>query len=759
MRGPASPADSTQRELIGKFAVRRQFFADADADGGMLIGELHTGHVVRGRVEDADELQSGVTYRFLGRWDEHARFGWQFAFDLYVNHIPLDRDAVIAYLSDHVPRIGIVTAERLWDAYGEQVIEVLINDPLRIALAGIMTIPALAEAGPWITAQAQDAEAKIQLHGLFNRRGFSRKLAAECLKKWGRAAPDRVRQNPFSLLVHRFPFCTFARTDRLYCDLGHRPERLKRQGLCAWDAVRSDRDGHTWLPIDRAIDAVREKIAGAEQRPERAVRLMIRAGWIVCRRDADGRLWVAEADKAKQERNVARKLRELLEGRALWPAGVIYGLSDHQRATLEPLLNSAVMILLGTPGTGKTHTAGALIHSIVTAYGQSSIAVCAPTGKASVRLTENLAKRNLSLTATTIHRMLGCQAGDGWRFAFNEDNPLPYRFVIVDEVSMLDAELAAHLFLACGPGTNVLMVGDPYQLAPVGHGAPLRDFIDASIPNGELTEIQRNSGMIVRACADIKLGRSFETCGAIDLAAGKNLRLVEVNDNEQAITRIKSILDKFKNSASRDVFEDLQVITATRAFRRKLNLEIQSHLNPGGKQVQGRVFRQGDKVICTRNCRLSVAQQVRGGPREEFVANGDLGRVVEIHERSMIVRLKFPERVVRVPLGKVGTKEAEDDGADEKEVNTGCNFDLGYAITGHKFQGSECPVVIVVADKAAWTVASREWWYTSISRAKELCMLIGRQATVEQQCGRVSLRDRKTFLADLLIREPKEATP
>jgi exodeoxyribonuclease V alpha subunit len=743
--------DPGQRELTGVFASRRQFFVADDGEGGTIIGALQDGKVIRGFLEDPEELQRGLTYKFFGGWDLYCKWGPQFVFDLFVRYIPREKQDTVIYLADHIPHIGKATAMKLWDAYGADTIKVLTENPVKVAADGLLSYVNAVEVAESLRVQAADIDTKVRLHGLLARRGFPKKLAASCLKKWGASAAERIERDPFTLLINRFPFCSFPRCDQLYLSLNLPPGRLKRQGLCAWNAIASDRNGHTWLPIERAIDAIRMQIAGAEQRPEKATRLMIRSGWLAHHRDASGRLWIATAEAARQERTVARKMTELLRGKALWPAEATAGLSEHQRSVLGPLLSNAVFLLLGTPGTGKTFVAAALIRSAVLKYGQAAIGVAAPTGKAAVRLTENLEKRGLALKATTIHRLLGCQAG---RFAYAERNPLPYKFIVINELSMLDVELASHLLAACGPGTNLLMVGDAGQLAPVSDGCPLRDFIDGSVPHGELTEIQRNSGMIVRACARVRAGLPFETCNAVDLATGKNLRLVEAKDNEQAITCIKSILDKFRTSNSRDVFEDVQILTATRDLRRRLNLEIQNHLNPNGKRVKSHKFRQGDRTLCTKNGWLPVAREVRGGPKQVYCANGDLGRVEDIGERSMIVRLRFPERVVRVPLSKANARDAEDGGATgDKDDNNGCAFDLGYAITCHKFQGSEAPVVIVVADKGGWTVASKSWWYTALSRAKELCILVGRMATVGQQCRREVLRDRKTFLAELLKRE------
>jgi exodeoxyribonuclease V alpha subunit len=742
------PADPHQRELTGAYAGRRHFFRESDADeSGLLIGILRNGETVRGHVESEDQLELDAEYKFFGRW-EQSKYGYQFVFDMFIRHIPHDRESLVAYLSATAARVGQATAEKLWEAFGHEAAKILTENPQLVAERGVMSYSDAVAASESLRVEAKLQDTKIALHGLFNRRGFPRKLAAEVLRKWSVRAPARIRRDPFTLLVNRFPGCSFARCDRLYADLGHPPERLKRQGLAAWHAIASDRGGHTWLAVERAAEAIAAQIAGTDPRPKDAIRLMLRAGWIAKRRDVDGRLWIAETAKAVQEFTVATRVKYLLGGSPRWPGQLLAGLSSHQLEILHPLLSSAFFLLLGVPGTGKTFVAAALIQAIVSAYGLSSVAVAAPTGKAAVRLSENLANRQLNITASTVHRLLGAQPGDGWRFAYDADNPLPFRFLVIDELSMLDTELASHLFAACAPGTNIVCVGDPYQLAPVGHGAPLRDFIDAGVPHGKLSMIERNRGLLVRACASIKAGEVFETCDAVDLAAGRNLRLIEATDAEQALARVTGILDRFRSSNSRDVFNDVQVLTARNSLRKLLNKHLQSHLNANGRQVKGRVFREGDKVICLKNSRLAVAQKVRGGPKEEYVCNGDMGRVVSIQEKSMIVRLRFPERVVRAPLGK--TAEREDSGEESEDQDTGCAFDLAYCCTTHKYQGSECPVIIAIADPTSGFVASREWWYTAVSRARDLCILVGRKSVIEQQCGRLSLRDRKTFLTELL---------
>src|SRR5262245_18938904 len=199
--------------------------------------------------------------------------------------------------------------------------------------------------------------------------------------------------------------------------------------------------------------------------------------------------------------------------RTLWPdPATLTDLSPHQREQLSRATAGPVGAFIGSPGTGKTFCIASLIRALADRHGLESIAVAAPTGKSATRCTAAIQRHGIDLTASTIHRLLGVRNGssDVFRFEHGENNPLPYRFVLIDESSMLDTDLAASLFSTCAPGTHVLFVGDPYQLPPVGHGVPLRDLLHAGLPQGELTEIQRNAGMIVRACAAIKADRRFE---------------------------------------------------------------------------------------------------------------------------------------------------------------------------------------------------------------------------------------------------------
>lgn len=385
----------------------------------------------------------------------------------------------------------------------------------------------------------------------------------------------------------------------------------------------------------------------------------------------------------------------------------------------------------------------------------------------------------LPIEATTVHRLLQVSRngydGKGWAFEFHRGNPLPFRFVVVDEVSMLDVDTAAALFDAFAPGTHVLLVGDPYQLPPVGHGAPLRDLIAAGLPYGELTEIRRNAGDGVMLCRDLKHGRQFWASndpareGEINVPAGCNVRYINTRTGKQSQVVLSRLLKSVP--ADFDPVWDVQVLVALNeksdVSRKVLNSLLQDQMNPAGVRVPGNPYRVGDKVICTSNTLLplvpepgefvapieemeQVAENSNDVDVKEFVANGEIGRVISVEPRSMNVRFECPARTVLVPMGKPSGTTG-DGGSDSQ----GCKFDLAYAITIHKSQGSQWPITILMIDEsggANW-VGSRELYYTALSRFEKLSLVIGNRTVIDKHCRKIALKERKTFLRELLTED------
>ena len=445
---------------------------------------------------------------------------------------------------------------------------------------------------------------------------------------------------------------------------------------------------------------------------------------------------------------------------SLWPdVDQIRLVTQHQRDALSRALVGRIGILGGSPGTGKSHATAQLVKALLESGRVSieDVAIGAPTGKAAVRITELLQAASIRLHARTWHSLLGIgqsDTGDGWSFRFSQNTPWPFKVIIGDEESMKDLSLACAVMAARAKSAHMLLVGDIFQLPPVGAGAPLRDLIAAGVPYGQLTEIHRASGGIVEACAAIRDGKRWEV--------GDNFHLVEAFTPAAQLVEIERIVDRAR-AMGLDPIWDVQVITPTNGFanlqkgqspvsRHKINAHLQGLLNDEPR-VAGTVFRRNDKIVCLKNGYISLANPRNVYGIDEsllkdghiYVANGQLAKVIEVDEKFLIAQIEKSDIEIRIPRGK-----ASDGDGDEEEASNGCSFDLAYALSCHKYQGSECPVVIVVADEYAGAkrLYSFEWWYTAWSRGRQHVWTIGRRGTVDAAIRRRVLPLRKTFLRE-----------
>jgi exodeoxyribonuclease V alpha subunit len=780
------PRDRTKREHTA--FIDRVIWAAEDDSRIILACTDGSSHVGPGGRE---QFTQGQRFRFLGRWVD-SKFGPQFQFDTFIPDTPGTRDGIVKYLGEVCRNIGKVTAVKLWDAYGPDAVRMLREQPNEVAAARILSANAAQEANEDLAANAHLEKTRIDLFGIFSGRGFPGKLIERAIAKWGVRAPSIIAKNPFAMLVSKLPGCSFSRCDKLYLDGGKSPLALKRQALAGWNAFRTDRTGSTWLTAEVCRELIEDRIPRGE--PIQALQLLIRAAWVRIVREYEGGPYLALRANADAERAIATHVRRLRKSPSLWPKELATSkaegdgrCSDHQAAEFLKATAESIGAFVGGPGTGKTFTLADALREVVAVYGVKSVAVCAPTGKASVRAGESLRASGLSIHATTIHQLLEIgrsgHDGDGWGFQRNANNPLDCRFLIIDESSMIDTNLMSELLAACADGTQVLLVGDPYQLPPVGHGAPLRDLLAGGIASGELSEVRRNSGTIVRACAAIKNGEAVPLDSSLNLEAESpaNLKIIDCYEQQvpEAVQDVLQAITKF------DRVWDTQIITGLNdkspSSRTKLNEQLGKFLNPDGQGARGNPFRVGDKIICRRNTRLKTFAPIvrklsanmagdagnytprafvfHGLPVEEwYVANGEIGRVIAVGEKGSIVRFGVTGGsaseaaiasvpLVFVPVGKRDTSPGDEgeDGGEGKQ-----SFEPAWAITVHGSQGSEWPCVICVIDDAANQIADRNYWYTAISRAKTACLLIGPKGVFDKQVKRQRIDKRKTFLAEIL---------
>ena len=746
-------------EINAKFLGERFRFENKSGDVIIADCEVETnvngGQCVtlKGPAEQG-ELMADRVYTFYGRWATYTRANGdiekQFAFQTFVEHPPAGRAGVVGYLlqAGQGNRFGPATVNKIWNRFGEDSIRITREEPETINRLFRVRMDYCQAVSEWLEDKKKLEQITVQLTGLFSGKGFPRSIIKQILQRWGNSAINRIKKDPYALMT--FSGVGFAICDKLYLSLGLRIDRLRRQAYATWFGIYSDSSGHTWFPVQFA-NAALCKTVGSGADLKRALKMAkkihklgeTRHGSLAFSREENGAvvesggtLWIAEGKKALNEKRIAKLISEASEESVFWPdVNDLDGLQDHQKHHLEHALKGPIAILGGSPGTGKSWTGSKLIQKLEKQFGLKKIAVAAPTGKAAVRITDVMKEHGLNYTAKTWHSLLGVDSnGDDngiWNFQRNEKDPFPYDVIIGDESSMIDTDLMSHILRARSRGTHILFIGDVNQLPPVGHGAPLRDFISAGLPYGELTEIMRNSGGIVEACAAIRDGKHWE--------AGDNLKVDE--DPNQMESIIKHLRQAEQQGF--DPVWDCQVVVAVNEksplSRKAVNKILQNELNEN-PEVKGSRFRKGDKVVCLKNGKFEPFDK-RSEEAEIYVANGELAEVVEAKSNLLVVKLPNEEQAVKIPVGK-------SDGE-----STGCNWDLGYALSVHKSQGSEWPVVLVALDEypGAKRVCDRSWIYTAISRAKKKCVLIGKKSTADSMCKRQTIMNRKTFLKERLL--------
>jgi exodeoxyribonuclease V alpha subunit len=754
-------------EITAIYDKERHRFENADGDVIIASARIANGSIgdpitIKGKIGQS-ELESHLSYRFYGRWTEYQNKRTkkperQFAFSTFVESQPHGRAGIITYLkkAGEGNGIGQARATKIWERFGSDGVRLLRESP-EVIVAAIkgLSLEQAKEVSKWLRDRQELEDCTIEVSSLLNGRGFPKSTAGQAIREWGNAAAKRIKRDPYQLM--KFRGCGFKRCDNLYLELGLDPARLRRQAFCAWYAVASDTNGHTWYPAQHAADGVVSMVGGTKAKPTQAIKMARRicrlnknthgalaivresGGAIV---ESDGQVFVAEGGKAWCEEKIAAIVANRIDAPAsCWPdVAAIADLTNHQREQVSLSLGGGpIAILGGSPGTGKTFTAARLIAAVAERIGIDNVASAAPTGKAAVRLTELMRGYGLSLNARTWHSLLGVENSESgiWSFTHNEDLPWPYKLIVGDESSMNDTNLMSSIVRALPMNCCLLLIGDVNQLSPVGHGAPLRDLIAAGLPYGELREIKRNSGGIVEACAAIRDGRAWEP--------GDNLKMIPSARAEDQIAAMIEVIGKC--SANHDPAWDCQVLVAvnerSKLSRKVLNKVLQAELNQN-QVIAGTPFRVADKVVCLKNSDFPLLETESGEADQGQTArvmNGELGKVIEIAEKYLTVSVDAPYRLIRVPRGS-GNGE-----------DTGCSWDLGYALSVHKSQGSEWPVVIVMIDDYAGArmVCDRSWIYTAISRAKDKCILIGKKSTADAMCQRVAIDKRKTFLRERIL--------
>lgn len=674
-------------------------------------------------------MTPGQELELEGNWEQHAEFGRQFRADHFKIVLPETPDGLRRYLSSGViPGIGKKTAGLIVDHFGEKTIEKLDAGVSALKqIPGIGPKKAEAIANTWKESAAR-RDSSIFLQGL----GITPAFCARLFKRYGEAAPQVVRTNPYRL-AEEVDGIGFRKADEIAKALGVARDSVPRLTAAAVFTLNEMiSNGNVCCTLEELMASTAE-LAGTK--PETAKLGIEAAVERRLLRIMDGRIYtpvLARAEVELPELVAALACCTDFSGRKLRPAaGGSLVLAEEQRQAVERVNEWPLSIITGGPGVGKTTVVAEIVRRARKAG--LRMALAAPTGRAAKRLGDAT-----GIQAKTLHRLLQFDPATN-QFTHGPDAPLPCDLLIVDEVSMLDLPLALALFRAIPPGCSVVLVGDKDQLPSVGPGTVLASFLASGwfrVTQLERIFRQAEGSRIIVNAHRVNHGLMPEkprTRGD-ELA---DFYWIEQDDPEKALAVIeKMVLERIPARFSFDPVDDVQILTPMNrgcCGTAAINERLEALLNPEGGEgfrFGERSFKAGDKIMQTAN------------NYDKNIFNGDMGRIARVdHSAKKFTALFDGPRAVEYAF-----EEAD-------------QLTLAYAVTVHKAQGSEYPAVILPFLSQHYMMLQRNLLYTAMTRARKLLILVGSERAVRMAVENARLEPRSTLLTERLREKLRELRP
>ena len=730
-------------------------------------------------------ISVGENVEIQGRWSLHPTYGKQFTVEKMRTVLPATVAGIEKYLgSGLIKGVGPVTAKRIVAHFGVETLQVIDEDPGRLA-----EVPGVGAKRTRMIIQAWEEQRAIKEVMIFlQSHGVSTSLATKIYKTYGDEAVNVVRNDPYRLARDIFGI-GFLTADKIARSLGIPGDSpLRVAAGAAYTLNQATEQGHVYLPTQELLAQAAELLEVSAQQ----VGVGLQRLW------ADDQIKVAEgpggqgidplADSVPQlvaesgqfyaagtveqaqqlatpgnavyltplyysEVGVAGRISRLVAapqsrlttfqanridwGRAFTALASATGLqlAPQQRQAVKAALTHRLTVLTGGPGTGKTTTVDSILR--LCQHANHKVLLAAPTGRAAKRLTETTGQE-----AKTIHRLLEFQPSEGIAFKRDDESPLEADLLIVDEASMLDLVLTNHLLKAIPPGMHLLLVGDVDQLPSVGAGNVLKDIIAAIEMQTWAGTPSAHNAIVIRLET---IFRQAAGSHIISNAHRINQGRFPFIDNQNATDFFHFRTDDAERAAELCVelvqtriprrfgfpAQDIQVLSPMHRGAvgvGALNEAMQQALNPPDpkrpeRRIGNRAYRQGDRVMQIRN------------NYDKDVYNGDMGSIQAVDLIMQTVTVAFDDRSIVYDFLEL----------DE--------LIHAFAISVHKSQGSEFPVVVIPVMTTHYMMLQRNLLYTAVTRARRLVVLVGQRKAINIAIGNNKVIERFSGLCERLTGE------
>jgi len=707
---------------------------------GYTVCELDIGEELVTVVGIMPYLNAGESIRASGKWETHASYGKQFKVEYYEKHLPSSNESMVKYLSSGVIKgVGAVTAKRIVAQFGEETFNVIESHP-----EWLTDVKGVTDKRAKEISESFKSQFGVRSIMMFCRDFFGPATIMKIYKKWGSGAIDLINRNPY-ILCDQIHGIGFDSADRLASSIGFSSDSEFRisSGIKYMLSSNAINHGHTYIPRDRLLKLTADTLEVDIERVE-APLAALEASREVMTVNVKERRCTYLTEYYEAEKYIATKLSildKLCEKTSIddleymirqieAQSGIVY--AKLQRKAILSAANNGVMLLTGGPGTGKT----TIIRAVISIYEEMGfkIALAAPTGRAAKRMSEATQHE-----AKTIHRLLDMEylSGEKSKFRRNEHNLLDESVIIVDEASMVDTLLMAALLKAIKPGSRLMIIGDADQLPSVGAGNVLCDLLAfdgfVSVRLNEIFRQAQESRIVTNA--------HLINNGELPILSDKKgdfFYLARENEADIVPTIVDLCRNRLPKTYGADFREGIQVITPSHkgiGGTEALNSALQAVLNyrdgkKREKKFRSFIFREGDKVMQIKN--NYELEWERFHERGSGIFNGDIGIIEAIDYTAERMQINFDDRICQYEFGRL----------DELEH--------AYAITIHKSQGSEYPIVIMPLYRTAPQLLTRNLLYTAVTRAQKIVILVGSAQVVQTMVENNRLTKRYTGLRSML---------